>query len=83
VGQKARQEYYKGHAEDHFSVLSTNAHVTSPFASSHHAVRTREWTPLEPNIFENKWYVRGVGDVKEKTVKGPKEKLHLVSFHRG
>ena len=24
-----------------------------------------------------------VGDVKEKTVKGPKEKLHLVSFHHG
>jgi hypothetical protein len=83
MGQKARQEYYKGHAEDHFRVLSTNAHVTSPFVSSHHAVRTREWTPLEPNIFENKWYVRGVGDVKEKTVKGPKEKLHLVSFHHG
>jgi len=27
--------------------------------------------------------VHGVGDVKEKTVKGPKEILHLVSFHRG
>jgi hypothetical protein len=51
--------------------------------SSGHAVRTREWTPLEPNVFENKYYVRGVGDVKEKTVKGPKEILHLVSFHRG
>jgi hypothetical protein len=83
VGQKARQEYLKGHAEDHFKVLSTNGHVTSPFVSSHHAVRTREWSPLEPNVFDNKWYVRGVGDVKEKTVRGPKEKLHLVSFRHG
>jgi hypothetical protein len=46
-------------------------------------VRTREWSPLEPNVFDNKWYLRGVGDVKEKTVKGPKEIVHLVSFHRG
>jgi len=81
VGQKARQEYLKGHAEDHFKVLSTSGHVTSPFVSSHHAVRTREWSPLEPNVFDNKWYAHGVGDVKEKTVRGPKEKLHLVSFH--
>ena len=83
TGQKARQEYYKGHAEDHFKVLDTNAQVSSPFASSGHAVRTREWTPLEPNVYENKYYVRGIGDVKEKTVQGPKEILRLVSFHRG
>jgi hypothetical protein len=83
VGQKGRQEYYKGHAEDHFKILSTSGNVTSPFVSSHHAVRTREWSPLEPNTYDNKWYVRGVGDVKEKTVRGPKEKLHLVSFHHG
>jgi len=83
VGQTARQEFYKGHAEDHFKVLGTSADVTSPYVSSRHAVRTREWTPLEPKVFENKYYVRGVGDVKEKTVKGPKERLHLVSFHQG
>jgi hypothetical protein len=83
VGQKARQEYYKGHAEDHFKVLDTSAHVSTPYVSSKHAVRTREWTPLEPKVLENKWYVRGAGDVKEKTVKGPKEILRLVSFHRG
>ncbi len=51
--------------------------------SSNHAVRTSESTPLEPKVLDNKWYVHGVGDVKEKTVKGPKEILHLVSFHRG
>jgi hypothetical protein len=83
VGQKARQEYYKGHAEDHFKVLDVNAHVSTPYVSSNHAVRTREWTPLEPKVLDNKWYVHGVGDVKEKTVKGPKEKLHLVSFRHG
>ena len=83
VGTKARQEYYKGHAEDHFKVLDRNARVSVPYVSSHHAVKTKEWTPLEPGIVEHKYYVRGVGDVKEITVKGPKELLRLASFHRG
>ena len=29
-GTKARQEYYKGHAEDHFKVLDRNARVSVP-----------------------------------------------------
>ncbi|HYX78615.1 MAG TPA: hypothetical protein VE727_04570 [Solirubrobacterales bacterium] len=83
VGQKARQEYYKGHAEDHFKILDVDAHVSTPYVSTHHAVRTKEWTPLEPGVVDNKYYVRRVGDVKEKTVKGGTERLRLVSFHRG
>jgi hypothetical protein len=83
VGLKARQEYYKGHAEDHFKILDRNARISVPFVSSHHAVKTKEWTPLEPGIVEHKFYVRGVGDVKEVTVKGPRERLSLVSFHKG
>jgi hypothetical protein len=82
VGIKARQEFYKGHAEDHFKVLDRSARVSVPYVSSHHAVKTKEWTPLEPGIREHKYYVRGVGDVKEKTVKGPKEILRLISFQR-
>jgi hypothetical protein len=82
-GQTARQEYFKGHAEDHFKVLDTSARVKSPVVSSRHAVRTKEWTPLEPGIVENKYYVRGYGDVKERTIKGGKERLQLVRFHRG
>ena len=82
-GTKARQEYYKGHAEDHFKDLDRNARVSVPYVSSHDAVKTKEWTPLEPGVVEHKYYVRGVGDVKEVTVKGPKERLRLVSFHSG
>jgi hypothetical protein len=83
VGTHARQEYYKGHAEDHFKILDRNARVSVPYVSTHHAVRTKEWTPLEPNVIDNKYYVHGVGTVKEIAVKGPVERLHLVSFHRG
>jgi hypothetical protein len=83
VGQSARQEFLKGQAEDHFKVLDLNASVSVPFVSSHHALRTKEWTPLEPGVIDNKYYVRGIGTVKEITVKGAVEKLRLLSFHKG
>jgi hypothetical protein len=83
VGQHARQEFLKGQAEDHFKVLDLNARVSVPFVSSHHALRTKEWTPLEPKVLDNKYYVRGIGTVREIAVKGPVERLSLVSFHKG
>src|SRR3954449_286038 len=46
VGQSRRQEYYKGHAEDHFSVLSVRAPVSVPYVTSSRALLTKEWTPL-------------------------------------
>ena len=82
IGQSHRQEYYKGHAEDHFRVLSLSAHVRTPGASSSHAVLTKEWTPLEPGVIDHKYYVRGVGTVLEQTVKGGDERNTLVSIRR-
>ena len=83
VGQSARQEFFKGHAEDHFRVIDREARVSVPFVTTRHALRTREWTPLEPGVVDNKYYVHGVGTVREFAVKGPVEKLHLVDFRRG
>jgi hypothetical protein len=80
VGDTARQEFYKGHAEDHFKVLDRKAHVSVPFVTTNKALRTKEWTPLEPGVVDNKYYVRGVGTVREASVKGPVERLKLVSF---
>ena len=82
VGDTARQEFYKGHAEDHFKVLDKKAHVSVPFVSTNKALRTKEWTPLEAGVVDNKYYVRGVGTVREVAVKGPVERLELVSFTR-
>ena len=82
-GVGARQEFFKGHAEDRFKVRSRHAKVSVPFVSTNRAVRTAERSPLEPNVLDNKFYVRGVGTVREVTVKGPTERLELVSFHRG
>ena len=82
VGQSGRQEYYKGHADDHFAVVSVSAHVSVPYVSSTRAVLTKEWTPLEPGTLDHKYYVRGIGTVKEVTVKGPVERDVLVSFRK-
>ncbi|MEA2217882.1 MAG: hypothetical protein QOJ35_508 [Solirubrobacteraceae bacterium] len=82
VGQTGLQEYYKGHAEDQFKVLSLSAHVHTPAASSQHALLVQETTALEPGVLDHKIYVRGVGTVTEKTVKGGNERLVLESVRR-
>jgi len=79
-GQSFRQEYLKGHAEDHFQVLGLNEPVTVPAGRYPHALLTKEWTPLEPGVVDHKYYVRGIGEVSEESVLGPTEISRLVSF---
>ncbi|MFL5827377.1 MAG: hypothetical protein ACJ76V_12700 [Thermoleophilaceae bacterium] len=79
VGERHRQEYYKAHAEDHFSVASLHARISVPYGSFRNVLETREWTPLEPGVLDAKHYVRGIGEVSEVSLKGPKETLELVS----
>ena len=77
VGQSYRQEYYKGQAEDHFAVVSVDASVVVSYTASAHALLTKEWTPLEPGVLDHKLYVRGIGEVKEETIKGGEERWEL------
>jgi hypothetical protein len=82
-GQSGLQEFYKGHAQDHFRILSLAAHVRTPATSSNAALLTKEWTPLEPGVVDHKLYVRGIGTVLEQTVKGGDERNTLISVrHR-
>jgi len=73
VGRTFQQEYFKGHAEDRFRILGKRAGI----------IKTREWTPLEPGVIDNKYYVRGVGAIREAAAKGADEHLELVSVKRG
>jgi len=81
VGVTHRQEFYKGHAEDYFQIVSIFKTVTSSSAET--ALLTKEWTPLEPNVLDHKLYVRGIGNVVERTVRGGDEHLELLSMRRG
>jgi hypothetical protein len=80
VGERHRQEYYPGHAEDHFQVVSLDATVTVPYGTFTHVLRTREWTPLEPGVRDVKHYARGIGPISERTVRGGDERLALVAI---
>src|SRR5205085_2666224 len=82
VGESARQEYLKGQADDHFQILDVAARVSVPFVTTRNALLTKEWTPLEPDVLDHKYYVRGIGTVLEQAVRGPKEVNRLVSFQR-
>jgi hypothetical protein len=82
VGERHRQELLRGHAEDRFQVVSLDAHVAVPFGTFDHALRTREWTPLEPGVIDAKYYVRGIGEVSEQTIRGGRESAQLVRIVR-
>ena len=87
VGQSFKQESFKGQAEDRFRILSLNASITTPGASSQNAMLTEETTPLEPGTVDHKYYVQGIGTVKEQQVAGAPpgkaETSELVSFQAG
>ncbi|MFF4363151.1 hypothetical protein [Streptomyces sp. NPDC001604] len=79
-GAGGQQEYYPGQAEDHFQVLNLTSRVSVPYKSFTGTLRTKEWTPLEPGVVDNKYYAKGIGTVKEITVKGgPFEENVLVA----
>ena len=81
LGQSALQEFYKGHAEDHFRVIGLFRTVVAGRLTN--TLLTKEWTPLEPGVRDHKYYVRGIGTVLEQTVKGGDERNELVSVRRG
>jgi hypothetical protein len=81
IGRAYQQEFYKGHAEDFARAIAVFHTVAGARGSN--ALLTEEWSPLEPGILDHKMYVRGVGDVLERTVKGGDEQLELQSIRTG
>ena len=82
-GLAYREEYYEGHAEDMAEVLSTTATAKVPFGAFEDALQTRNTTPLEPNLVEEKFYAEGVGVVLALTISGGSDREELVRFERG
>jgi hypothetical protein len=82
VTDSFQQEFYKGHAEDMFWVISMDQKVKVPYGSFDGALLTLEWTPLDPKVIDQKYYVSGVGVVLEASATGPNERFQLVSVTR-
>jgi hypothetical protein len=51
-----------------------------PYGSFDNLLMTEEWTPLEPNLLEHKYYAAGVGLVLEVTVQGGSGRVELVAI---
>jgi hypothetical protein len=80
VGMAYRQEYYANQAEDQAQVLSVNEQAEVAAGSYQDLVMTKEFTPLEPDILEYKWYAHGVGEVLAITVSGGSDHEELVRY---
>jgi hypothetical protein len=73
VGMGGYQEYLAGQALDRYKVVGTNASITVPYGAFSGVLQTRETTALEPGNVDAKYYVKGIGQVAEETMKGPRE----------
>jgi hypothetical protein len=78
VGLAYTQEHYPGEAEDKGKVIAVGGSITVPFGSFEDVVVTRDWTPLEPGVREQKTYAPGIGVVFEEVVRGDAGVLRLV-----
>jgi hypothetical protein len=83
VGQAYRQEYYKGKAEDEGAVLSLDAQAEVPASHYSPTLMTQDTNPLEPKVFELKFYARGVGPVLAVSVSGGTDREELLSYTKG
>jgi hypothetical protein len=83
VGQAYRQEYYKGKAEDAGAVLSLDAQAEVPAGHYSPTLMTQDTNPLEPKVFELKFYARDVGPVLAVSVSGGTDREELLSYTKG
>jgi len=80
VGDAYRQEYFVEIAEDMARVESVNESVSVVYGQYKKVLKTKEWSPLDPGVEENKFYASGVGLVKEQKVKGGDGQVQLIEM---
>jgi hypothetical protein len=74
-----RQEYFINEAEDVAEVISLNETVVVPYGTFHNCLQTEDWTPIEPEALEYKYYAPGIGVVLEVDLETG-ERLELVQI---
>ena len=74
-GNKYRQEYALGVAEDWAQVKALNAAVSVPHGVFTQCLKTRDWSALTHGSFEFKYYKPGVGLVLEVSKDGDRNEL--------
>ena len=83
IGDRYKQEYYVGHAEDQAEVVSLNETVTVPFGTFTNCLQTSDSTPLEPTTGdEDKYYCTDVGGVVLEVAIESGERSELIDFQQ-
>lgn len=83
VGTAYREEFSEGEAEDMAEVVALDGSAETPFGTYSDLVVTINWTPLETDVVERKFYATAVGVVSETVDKGPDEVVLLVEYVAG
>ena len=78
VGSTYQQEFAPGEAEDQAKVLSLGSRAVVPYATFGGCLKTKDFTPLEPDQVEHKYYAPGIGFVRSVQVRGGNEVMELV-----
>ena len=80
IGVAYRQEYYAGEAEDMGRAVDVGQQLEVPAGSFEEVLVTEDWTPLEPDVLERKFYAPGVGQIAERQVEGGSSAFELVEY---
>jgi len=83
VGRAYRQEYYPGEAEDMFEIVAVDGTRQVAAGSFDGLITTRDWSPLEPEVIEEKTYAFGVGKIAEAKVAGGEGSVELIEYTLG
>jgi hypothetical protein len=82
VGQKYRQEYKKGEAEDNGEVLATNHLVEVEAGPYKDALVTMDTSAIEPDVVEYKFYAPGVGPLLALDISGGASREELIKLDK-
>ena len=77
-GDKYQQEFAADVAEDMAQVIGFVDSFCVAYGCFDNVLVTKEWTPLERGVVENKYYAQGVGFLYSEMVKGGDEIVELV-----
>ncbi len=77
-GDRYQQEFAPDVAEDMAQVLGFEESLCVRYGCFEDVLVTKEWTPLERGVVENKYYAKGVGFIFGIMVKGGDEQTELV-----
>jgi hypothetical protein len=77
-GNRYQQEFAPNVAEDMAQVIGFVDSLCVSYGCFENVLVTKEWSPLEKGVIENKYYAKGVGFIFSDMVKGGDEKSELV-----